>query len=164
MPRALIIGMGNPLRGDDGLGWHVIERLRGLAAEDGADLLACHQLTPELAAPVAQSKRVIFIDAAEGEPAGEVRVERIDAVNGLELAPDALSHCLDPPALVRYAKTLYGRVPEAILVSVKGSAYGFSETLSEAAMSAVPEVVRLVDELLSAGRQGPGMEGTCLPV
>jgi len=164
MPRALIIGIGNPLRGDDGLGWHVIERLRGRAAEESADLLACHQLTPELAAPLAQSKRVIFIDAAEGKPAGEVRVERIDSVNGPQAAPGVLSHRLDPPALVCYAKSLYGKVPEAILVSVKGSAYDFSENLSEAAMSAVPEVLRLVDDLLIAGRPGPAMEGTCLPV
>jgi len=162
MRRALIIGMGNPLRGDDGLGWHVIERLRDRAVDDGADLLACHQLTPELAAPVAQSERVIFIDAAAGEPAGEIRVERVEAVDGSDSLPGALSHRLDPPALVGYAKALYGKVPEAILVSVKGSDYPFSENLSEAAMSAVPGVLRLVDELLT-GSPGPEMEGTCLP-
>ncbi len=163
MPRALIIGIGNPLRGDDGFGWHVIEQLRDRALGDSADLLACHQLTPEVAVQVAHSERVIFIDAARGEPAGEVRVERVDGVNRLEAA---LSHRLDPPALIRYAKALFGRAPEAVLVSVKGAAYEFSENLSEAAMSAVPEVLRVVDVLLADGRprQTAEMEGTCLAV
>ena len=31
MGRVLIIGYGNPLRGDDGFGWHAAERLRETA-------------------------------------------------------------------------------------------------------------------------------------
>ena len=46
--KALIIGYGNPLRGDDGIGPAAAALLAGDAA-DGAEVLACHQLLPELA-------------------------------------------------------------------------------------------------------------------
>ena len=40
----LIICFGNPLRGDDAVGWRVAERLP--AADVGARVVACHALTP----------------------------------------------------------------------------------------------------------------------
>ncbi len=165
MRTALVIGLGNPLREDDGFGWHVIERLRESAVEGRADLLACHQLTPELAAPVAQSARVIFVDAAEGELAGEVCLARINADVGSATRPEAFSHRLDPAGLVRYAKMLYGEVPEAMILSVKGAAFGLSEDLSEPVAGAIPQVLRIVNELLTGEALPAGeMEKSWLPV
>jgi len=37
-PRALVIGIGNPLRGDDGLGWEAIRLLERDSATARADL------------------------------------------------------------------------------------------------------------------------------
>ena len=42
----LIIGYGNPLRGDDGFGWHAALRLREIIHDDGIEILPVHQLTP----------------------------------------------------------------------------------------------------------------------
>ena len=69
MTKALIIGYGNPLRSDDGFGWHASRLLaRELAGQD-AEVITCHQLTPELAEPLSQCSRAVFIDAdAEGDP------------------------------------------------------------------------------------------------
>ena len=69
----LIIGIGNPLRSDDGLGWVVAEQL-----SHGCDLVCdihtVHQLTPELAQWMAAVNLVVMIDASyEGEP-GELRI------------------------------------------------------------------------------------------
>jgi hypothetical protein len=58
----LVIGYGNELRGDDGVGpktamavseWHF----------PGVKTMVCHQLTPDLAEPIAAAERVVFIDA-----------------------------------------------------------------------------------------------------
>jgi hypothetical protein len=46
--QVLIVGYGNPLRGDDGLGWRAAERLRTVIQDAGVEILALHQLTPEL--------------------------------------------------------------------------------------------------------------------
>ena len=68
---ALIVGYGNPLRGDDGVGQAVAQ---AFAEEDGVDALACHQLTPELAERFAAAARVVLIDAATGSEAGRISV------------------------------------------------------------------------------------------
>ena len=61
----LVIGYGNPLRGDDGAGWKAAE----LLAEDprlaGAVVLARHQLTPELADDVSRASLVVLVDASQ---------------------------------------------------------------------------------------------------
>ena len=45
----LIIGYGNPLRGDDGVGQAVARAFEAEAAIEGAEVVSCRQLTPELA-------------------------------------------------------------------------------------------------------------------
>ena len=65
----LVVGYGNSLRGDDGIGWHAA----GLLVTDprlaGARVLAQHQLVPELAADISQASLVVLVDAAaEGHP------------------------------------------------------------------------------------------------
>ena len=47
--KALIIGYGNPLRSDDGFGWHAGRLLAQALAGQEAEVITCHQLTPELA-------------------------------------------------------------------------------------------------------------------
>ncbi len=63
----LVIGIGNPLRGDDGVGWWLAERaeMSPPATPTGAALLvrAVQQLTPELSEELAGARRVLFIDA-----------------------------------------------------------------------------------------------------
>ena len=63
----LVIGIGNPLRGDDGVGWWLTERAEQLprATSTGSPLLVrtVQQLTPELAAELTAARRVLFIDA-----------------------------------------------------------------------------------------------------
>ncbi|HEY9173382.1 MAG TPA: hydrogenase maturation protease, partial [Verrucomicrobiae bacterium] len=53
----LVIGYGNTLRRDDGIGPKVAEAVAELNLP-GVRSLACPQLTPELAEPIAHAKRV----------------------------------------------------------------------------------------------------------
>ena len=73
----LIVGYGNPLRSDDGIGWHAARLLATDPRLDGARVLARHQLAPELAADVSRASLVVLVDAAaKGDP-GSVAVRRI---------------------------------------------------------------------------------------
>ena len=73
---------GNPLRGDDGVGWRVAEAVAAALPDAVADVLTVHQLTPELAEPISRAERVIFIDAAaEGKP-GAVRCFAVEGAGG----------------------------------------------------------------------------------
>lgn len=64
MKRPLIIGYGNPLREDDGIGWRAAELVKCQIGPGAAKVVECHQLTPELALEIEQASMVIFLDAA----------------------------------------------------------------------------------------------------
>jgi hydrogenase maturation protease len=121
----LVIGYGNPLRGDDGFGHRAAERIPGA--------LAVHQLNPELMEPISRADRVLFLDAsADGSP-GEIRSRRITP------APDAraFTHHCTPESLLAGALALYGRAPDAVLLTVTGADFSLSESLSPPVQAAL---------------------------
>jgi hydrogenase maturation protease len=126
----LIIGYGNPLRGDDGFGYRAAERIPGA--------VAVHQLTPELMDPIARAGRVLFLDAAADGVPGEIRRR--------ELHPSpagAFTHHATPEALLAGALTLYGRAPCAEILTVCGADFSLSTDLSPAVEAALETVVGL---------------------
>ncbi|HZD71671.1 MAG TPA: hydrogenase maturation protease, partial [Actinomycetes bacterium] len=98
---ALVIGYGNSLRGDDGLGWHAAGRLAADPRLAGAEVLARHQLTPELAEEVSRAALVVLVDARQdgGQP-GVVTVSRVEPGHA---TGSAWSHRVDPATLVQLA-------------------------------------------------------------
>lgn len=69
----LVFGYGNPSRGDDALGWRLIEQLDALRAAGrlaGVDLLSDFQLQIEHVLDLRGRTRVIFVDAELGEAPG----------------------------------------------------------------------------------------------
>ena len=100
--RTLIIGIGNPLRGDDGLGWDVAGELSSELRRDDVQVLATHQLTPELSDLVSRADLVLFIDATRSEDPGTMRCQQV-----LPVAPPARhSHALCPATLLSMAERL----------------------------------------------------------
>ena len=111
---------------------------------DGVDAIACRQLTPELAERFAAAARVVLIDAAAGREAGGV------SVIPLRPAPapvSTLGHHVEPSQLLRMAQRLYGRSPEAYLVTVGASSLALGEGLSAPVTAALPEVIATVRRL-----------------
>ena len=147
MPDTLIIGYGNPLRGDDGFGWHAALRLRDLIHDAGIEILAVHQLTPELMEPVSRARRVIFIDAAVGEEPGKMTVTTLETTGG---AAPAFTHFATPAALLVGARSLYGAKPEGLLITVVGLDFELGEELSEPVRRALESLVgRRIRELIA---------------
>ena len=86
--KVLVIGYGNPLREDDGIGWRVVEEIEngeivGVLQSLGncqLETVAVHQLLPELAGDVSEAELVIFVDASvEGKP-GTIAVRELAPV------------------------------------------------------------------------------------
>jgi hydrogenase maturation protease len=144
MPRVLIIGWGNPLRGDDGLGWRAAGRLAAALKGHDVTVRVSHQLMPEFAEEISRSELVIFIDAACDNGAGELRFERVEP----RCSPSAtFSHQMDPAALTGMARTLYGFCPDAYLFSVGGRSFEYGEELSSEVQAALPALVRQVEKV-----------------
>src|SRR5512136_1175751 len=75
--RILVVGYGNPLRGDDGAGWQAAERLEALLPPAQVNVLIRHQLTPELAEPSSRAELVILIDASCVDPPGQIACREV---------------------------------------------------------------------------------------
>jgi hydrogenase maturation protease len=128
MARVLIIGYGNPLRGDDGFGFHAAERLRETIRDPEVEILAVQQLTPELMEPASRAERVIFIDAAAAGEPGKLTVRPVEPEAGRAAA---FTHFASPGGLLAGAQVLYGKSPVGCLVSVAGLDFGMFQGLSE---------------------------------
>lgn len=131
----LVIGVGNPTRGDDGVGPRVVELLAGSA---GLELLVAHGFVPELAAEVAGHARVVFVDADPGTAV--VALEAVGAPEG----SSAVAHGLGPGAIVALARRLYDFTGEAWVCRVPARDLSVREGLSDAGELAALEAARAV--------------------
>ena len=120
----LVIGYGNELRCDDGIGPKVAAAVSAWALA-GVHALACHQLTPELADPIAAAERVVFVDAAVNST-GPVQVREVGPADSGEL----MTHLTNPPSLLGLAKQVFGRCPPAWWLTIPVENLCFGEELS----------------------------------
>jgi hydrogenase maturation protease len=150
----LVIGYGNALRTDDGVGWHAARLLAGDPRLADVVVVAEHQLTPELAFDLSLASLVVLLDATTETPAGTVTVRSIAepgaaAGEAAGVPPGASSHHVDPELLLVLARQLYGRAPEAVVVSVGVSEMGLGEGLTPAVEAALPAVADIVARLVA---------------
>ena len=122
----LIIGYGNPLRGDDGAGPAVAEKLAHKLTKSQAKILIVHQLTPELALDLADVEidKVLFLDAKR---------QQKSAVCISALSADANSSCghqTSPQLLLYLTQQLYKKTVSGWLLTIAGHQFDFSGTLS----------------------------------
>jgi hydrogenase maturation protease len=145
MPHTLIIGYGNALRGDDGAGYIAAELLSERIHDPEIEILSRHQLTPELMEPIAQARRVIFIDASISGRAG--KVTRIP----LHPAPACarFTHHATPESLLAGAQALYGHTPEAVLYTIPGRFFETGDELTPSVRRAVNDLVDTLEKELA---------------
>ena len=158
-PNTLIIGFGNPDRQDDGVAWHILAMLakklgRPIPSMDegffpngeNPDLLFVLQLTPELADTISAYQRVCFIDAHTGNVPEDVNMVEVKA----EYQRSPFTHHMTANTCLSLVQTIYGRNPQAILVSVRGYEFSFSHELSPATLQLSKQAVeRIMDWLTS---------------
>lgn len=144
----LVIGYGNPLRGDDGVGCVIAEELarRISDPESKVQVVACHQLNPELAEPIAETRAVIFIDASLELKPGEVRVSAVAA----DRFSPAFAHSMKPSALLATASELFGQAPPAKSVGIGVASMDAGMTLTPQVRSAVSKAVAAVEREIAS--------------
>jgi hydrogenase maturation protease len=142
----LIIGLGNPLMGDDGVGARVAESLaQSAAGPASADVLAGGTDLLRCAGQIEGRERVILIDAMESHVAGTITVTDEDPPEG----PPAAAHTLSAPAAVRLLRRLMPGVRFTwVLAGVRSSRLG--EGLSPELAAALPRLCDCVRELAAA--------------
>lgn len=140
-PALLVIGYGNTLRGDDGVGPRVAEAVGALRLP-GVRTLICQQLSPEHAAPISLADTVIFVDAAVDAP-GEVQLRRLTPNDSSQL----LAHSANPRTMLALSRDVFGHVPQAWWLTIPAVNLEFSETLSSQAQRGCAEAVERIRAL-----------------
>ncbi len=144
MPRILVIGLGNDLRGDDGAGLRVVRRLEGRVPET----VRLIEAPPDAVALLdlwEGSNRVVVIDAMRsGAPAGTVAM--VDVGSGRE---DTMSsHAMGLAEAVALARAL-DRLPRRLRIyGIEAATLVHGAPLSEAVARAADALAdRLAAEL-----------------
>ena len=147
----LVIGIGNPSRGDDALGPLALERLARLAPSD-VELLTDFQLQVENALDLVGRSEVIFIDASvsAGEP---YEFEPIAAAADAS----ASTHALSPAAVLDTYRRVIGPPPPAHVLAIRGYAFELGEPLSAKARANLDAAAAMLETRLSrrSGRLSP---------
>ena len=146
MARALIIGYGNPLRGDDSLGWEIAKRLATSIQNEPVEVLALNQLTPELSEPISEVELVVFIDASH---AGKLGSWTCETVEPNATSSPTLGHHLTPMSLLAYTQNIFKASPRALLVSIAGESFDYRQELTPSAAAALPAVEQFVRETVT---------------
>jgi hydrogenase maturation protease len=140
----LVIGYGNCLRHDDGVGPRVAEAIEELNLP-GVRTLVCQQLSPEHAEPVARARRVIFVDAA---------VDEMGGVKFRKLAPgetsQLMAHAADPRTVLALARDVFGHAPEAWWLTIPAVKLGFGTDFSPEAEDGFRRAVEEIQRLSTA--------------
>lgn len=147
----LVIGIGNPLRGDDGVGALLAEQAAVLTAADRGGSVAVRsvqQLTPELAAELAHLDAVLFIDAWSAPADALPQLLPLHPAGATPDGTSAGSHRLDPAALLAVCQVLYGRVPDAQVLLVPAHALEHGTTLSSELRAVLPRARALLRQWL----------------
>lgn len=144
-PPIAIIGIGNFLMGDEGVGIHAIERLRGCMWPGDVELIDAG--TPGLALlHLIEGRRlVIIIDcAAFGGQPGEIQAFDPRSIVRNERAVAGL-HAVDLPSVLDLSQTT-GHAPERILiVGIQPKRIAMGTALNkevEEALGLLPEIIR----------------------
>lgn len=152
----IVIGYGNTLRGDDGAGQRVAGIVAGWALPQVRSL-SVHQLTPELAAEIAEVEIAIFVDVypvtelSIAEPAkAEIRSIPIHSSTYRRDASicEGSGHTVDPHSLLCLAEVAYGRAPNAWWILLPALNFEFSEQLSPLSRSGVTKALQKIEQIL----------------
>lgn len=127
----LIIGYGNPFRGDDGVGPYVAAQLGGIVV---------HQLVPEMAEQIAKAESVIFVDANCSLPPGQVEVQPVEE-------EAILTHKSTPGALLKLAREVYGQAPQATLIAIGVTSFDLGEQLTAEAQKGAAAAISQIRQM-----------------
>ena len=152
MKGTLVLGLGNPLMGDDGAGLVALETLRDGWLIDGVDLVDGGTWGMSLLPALEDSDRVIFIDAiVAGGKAGDVTVLERDRL------PIYFTRALSPHQTdlrdVLAAAELRGTLPsESVAIGVEPHTVALGLELTPVVQDAIdPLVAAVIGRLRSWG-------------
>ncbi|MDI6769681.1 MAG: hydrogenase maturation protease [Anaerolineales bacterium] len=171
--KTIVIGLGNPILGDDGVGWRVAEEVNRLIADSDKPSAIGHQPSAIRPPPSAIEvdcfslgglslmerltgyERVILIDAifTGQRPIGSVTTFPLNELPNLSAGHSTAAHDTSLRTALDVGRSMDIPLPEEDQVTIVAieaeNVYDFSEKLSPPVEAAVPLAVAKVMELLN---------------
>jgi hydrogenase maturation protease len=155
----LVLGIGNTLLTDEGVGVHVIHALPGYFPPDfrDVDLLDGGTLSFTLAGPIEEADALVVVDAAELKAApGSLRVFEGEAMDAFLMSNRKSSVHEVGLTDLRAIAMLAGHWPERrALVAIQPRVLDWGEQPTAEVAAAVPEACRRIVDLIGAWKHGP---------
>ncbi|MGE5269463.1 MAG: hydrogenase maturation protease [Thiohalocapsa sp.] len=147
--RRIVVGIGNPLAGDDAVGRLVVRALRQ-RAPPAADLVECDGEAGALLDLLREAEVALLVDAGRfGAAAGTIR--RLDALTETIPAPQiASTHGFGLSQAVALARVLGWLPRRCLLYLIEGSCWTSAAPLSPPVADAVPLVAAMLSRELGA--------------
>jgi hydrogenase maturation protease len=161
LPKILVIGYGNTLRGDDGVGYLVAETVAGWQVPTLRSL-AVHQLLPELAEVMAEVDIVIFVDAIRiGDPtSAKIAFEPLSTEGDATIG----THRFSPQSLLSLSQQLYNANPVAYLLTIPAIDFTLGNPLSAIACLGKEAALDYLKSFLDCPLPELCMKSVCLKI
>ena len=153
LPPTLVLGLGNPVLGDDGIGCRVAQALGGAAEDLEAEIDTCEKGGLSLMERMLGYRRVILIDAlTTGEgPRGRVTTMQLGDLRNPGAGHVNSGHEASLQTALEMARLLKAVVPEDIwVVAIETErVFDLTEDLTPEVAAALPHAVEAVRRLLA---------------
>ena len=153
-PRIIILGCGNPSRGDDAMGPALLERVvRWICLHPDKSVAAVEdfQFQVEHSLDLEGRDLALFVDAAASGP-GPYALTRIQPLADSSFT----THAISPQAVLHAFRALgHGEPPPSFVLAVRGHSFELGEDLSPEARNNLEAAWSLMERLLEA----PSLEG-----
>ena len=145
--RIVVIGIGNPLMGDDGFGVEVVEKLKG-KVPNFVELYKYEVLNFQVLNVIENSDVTIIIDVikSNGNP-GDIYVVDFKELNRRYGRITSL-HDLDIVKIIEVGRFVYNLPEKIVIVGVEPERIEFGIGLSEPVRKVIPKVIDLIINLI----------------
>lgn len=158
MKKTLLLGYGNPDRGDDGIAWHILNKLledKDIFEEqddllnadlthldENVDIWFNLQLLPEVSELLAKYEKAIFIDAHTSEIQNDINIETVEPL----YLNSPFTHHVTPSTCLALAEAISGKYPKSWLLSIRGYEFKFERDLTLKTKEIAGKALKLLKE------------------
>jgi hydrogenase maturation protease len=154
-PATLVLGLGNPILSDDGVGIHVVRAVAARCQRDDVTFAEASVGGLRLLDTIAGYERVIMVDAIrthDGRPGDVYRLHPTDLFASLH---SGSTHDLSLPGVLALGRHMGMALPEDRSISIIAieaeDVLTFSETCTPTVTAAIPRAIEAVLAELGAG-------------
>lgn len=151
--KTIVIGLGNPILGDDGIGWQIaqtLQRVKEIPSDVTIECLAIGGIS--LMEALIDFDRAILIDSivTHQVPVGTVTRYKLGDLPNLTSGHMSSAHDTSLVDALKMGLSLGAKLPQEIsIVAVESQkVYVFSEEMTPAVAASVPPALKIIQDLL----------------